>query len=113
MQYLLRGLLVLEFEDVRAEEWTPSYAGGASRMDFLLRRERIVIEAKHTRDGLGSKELGDELAIDIVKYRSHQNCGTLFCFVYDTDGRVKNPRGLEDDLSHDRHGLTTLVRIRP
>jgi REase_DpnII-MboI len=113
VQYLLHALLVLEFEDVRAEECAPSYAGGTSRMDFLLRRERVVIEVKHTRDGLGSKEVGDQLAIDIVRYRSHPDCGTLFCFVYDPEGRVRNPRGIEDDLSHDTHGLPTLVRIRP
>jgi hypothetical protein len=35
VQYLLHALLRLYFDDVRAEEWAPSYGGAASRMDFL------------------------------------------------------------------------------
>ena len=34
VQDLLHALLVLHFDDVRAEEWTPSYAGGCERMDL-------------------------------------------------------------------------------
>ena len=45
-QDLLHALLQLYFNDIRAEEWTPSYAGGCARMDFLLKNEKIVIEVK-------------------------------------------------------------------
>src|SRR5262249_26333852 len=37
VQDLLEGLLRLHFTDVRREEYTPSYAGNTSRMDFLLK----------------------------------------------------------------------------
>ena len=40
VQDLLGALLKLHFTDVRPEEWTPSYAGNASRMDFLLKSEQ-------------------------------------------------------------------------
>jgi hypothetical protein len=113
VQDLLHALLRLEFDDVRPEEYTPSYAGVSSRMDFLLKDEQIVVEVKCTRDGLGVKEVGNQLLIDIARYRSHQDCKTLFCFVYDSAGRIANPSGIEADLSHDRHGLATRVRIRP
>lgn len=113
VQDLLHALLLLEFDDVRLEEHSPSYAGGSTRMDFLLKNEQIVVEVKCTREGLGSKEVGEQLLIDIAKYQRHQDCKILFCFVYDPEGRLKNPRGLETDLSHDRHGLPTIVRIRP
>ena len=43
MQDLLHALLWLFFDDIRAEEWTPSYAGGASRADFLLKAEKTFI----------------------------------------------------------------------
>ena len=33
VQDLLHAVLLLFFDDVRKEEWTPSYAGGASRQD--------------------------------------------------------------------------------
>jgi hypothetical protein len=39
VQDLLHALLRIFFRDVRPEEWTPSYAGKASRMDFLMPAE--------------------------------------------------------------------------
>ncbi|HMB89230.1 MAG TPA: hypothetical protein VKP65_00190 [Rhodothermales bacterium] len=44
VQDLLRALLCLDFADIRSEEWTPSYAGGSARTDFLLKPEKAVIE---------------------------------------------------------------------
>ncbi len=101
-QDLMHALLKLFFNDVRPEEWTPSYAGGSSRMDFLLKGESIVIEVKKTREGLTAKQIGEQLIIDIEKYGAHPDCKALFCFVYDPDGWLGNPQSLENDLS--RHG---------
>ena len=113
VQDLLHALLHLFFEDIRPEEWTPSYAGKSGRMDFLLKKESIVVEAKKTRKGLGAKELGDELIVDIERYKQHPDCKTLFCFVYDPDARVANPRGIEGDLSRKEGDLTVKVFIVP
>lgn len=113
LQDLLHALLLLFFDDVRAEEHTPSYAGKAARMDFLLKDESIVIEAKMTRKGLGAKELGDELTIDIARYRAHPGCKTLFCLVYDPEHRVKNPRGIEADLGQEDDDFQVKVFIVP
>lgn len=98
VQDLLHALLRLHFDDIRAEEWTPSYAGGASRVDFLLKSERIVIEVKKTRSSLSNADLGAQLLADIARYQSHPDCECLICFVYDPEGRVGNPVGLERDL---------------
>src|SRR5262249_50028324 len=68
VQDLVHALLTVFFDDIRPEEQTPSVAGAATRMDFLLKEERLVIETKMTRKGLGAKELGEELLIDIAKY---------------------------------------------
>ncbi|MCS4293769.1 putative RNA-binding Zn-ribbon protein involved in translation (DUF1610 family) [Comamonas sp. BIGb0152] len=99
VQDLLHALLHLYFDDIRREEWTPSYAGGSSRVDFLLKSEQIIIEVKKTRATLRARELGDELLIDCQRYKAHPDCKRLFCFVYDPDGWISNPRGLENDLS--------------
>ena len=99
VQDLLHSLLRLYFDDVRPEEWTPSYAGSSSRMDFLLKEIKTVIEVKKTRETLKDKELGEQLIIDIEKYAEHTDCETLYCFVYDPEGIILNPRGLENDLS--------------
>ena len=114
VQDLLRSLLAVDFHDVRPEEWTPSYAGGAARMDFLLKSEQVVMETKMTRDGLGDRELGEQLIIDIAKYAQHPDCRTLVCFVYDPLGLVSNPVGLQADLERQSNGsLAVRVLVRP
>jgi hypothetical protein len=112
-QDLLHALLLLFFDDVRPEEFTPSYAGSATRMDFLLKQESIVIEAKMTREGLGAKQVSEQLIVDIAHYAVHPNCKTLYCLVYDPEHRITNPRGLESDLSKTSGGLEVRVFIVP
>src|SRR5262249_54069290 len=99
VQDALHSILRLHFEDVRAEEWTPSYAGRSSRMDFLLKREHIVVEAKMTRTSLKQKDVADQLIQDKERYRCHPECHQLICFVYDPSHFLANPTALEDDLS--------------
>lgn len=74
LQDFLHSMLHLFFNDVRPEEYTPSYAGKAALMDFLLKNESIVIEKKMTHKGLGGKEVGELLIIDIAHYKSHPDC---------------------------------------
>lgn len=113
VQDLLHSLLYIFCSDIRAEEWTPSYAGTSSRQDFLLKDEQVVIETKKTRKGLGNRELADELIIDITRYKQHADCKTLVCFVYDPENRIKNPRGFENDMSKPTDGMNVIVCIRP
>lgn len=114
VQDLLHSLLKLHFDDIRAEEWTPSYAGGSKRMDFLLDDNQIVIEVKKTRPSLKDKEIGEQLIVDIANYKNHSKCSQIYCFVYDKDGYVRNPRGLEKDLEKLSTSETKVkVIIRP
>lgn len=109
VQDAFHALLRLFFDDIRDEEWTPSYAGGSSRIDFLLTNEEIVIEVKKTRSGLRDKEVGEQLLIDIQRYQTHQRCKLLIAFIYDPDKLIKNPAGLSSDL--DRHGDVLDVKV--
>jgi hypothetical protein len=112
VQDLLHALLRLDFDDVRPEEWTPSYAGKCVRMDFLLKKQRIVIEVKKTRDKLTDKNIGDELLVDVLRYKNHPDCSTLVCFVYDPDHLINNPAGLKHDLELlGTGGLTVVVQV--
>lgn len=113
VQDLMGALLKLHFTDVRPEEWTPSYAGNASRMDFLLKSEQVVVEAKMTRKGLGQRELVTQLAEDILRYQAHQDCKTLICFVYDPAGKCSNPTALENDLTTEDGELQVIVIVQP
>ena len=99
VQDLLHALLRIWWDDVREEEWTPSYAGKAARVDFFLPDDSCVIEVKMARKGLTQREVGDQLIVDIARYGQMANCSRLYCFVYDPDGYIKNPRGVEADLS--------------
>ena len=99
VQDAMHAILRLHFVDVRAEEWTPSYAGRSTRMDFLLKPERVVIEVKMTRRGLTQREVIAQLTEDKERYRSHPHCQALVCFVYDPTGICDNPTALEADVS--------------
>jgi hypothetical protein len=82
-------------------------------MDFLLKQEQIVIETKKTRAAFSAKELGTQLIEDIARYESHPDCDTLVCFVYDPDGRISNPRGIENDLRRTEGNVKVEIWIRP
>lgn len=113
VQDLLHGLLRVFFDDIRPEEVAPSYAGKSSRMDFLLKNHQLVVETKMTRKGLEAKEIGSQLIEDIARYKSHPDCKTLVCFVYDPEGRIANPSGLENDLNCEENDLNVRVIIVP
>ena len=81
-------------------------------MDFLLKQELIVIEVKKTRDSMGPRNLGGQLIEDIERYRSHPDCKLLVCFIYDPEGLIPNPRGIESDLARDEP-IPVRVLLRP
>jgi hypothetical protein len=114
VQDLLEALLQTDFDDVRREERSPSHAGSAPAIDFLLKPQRIAIEVKMARDSMTSKTLADELLADIARYPEHPYCRTLVCFVYDPEHRLRNRNGLEHDLeTHSRDGLRVVAIIAP
>jgi len=82
-------------------------------MDFLLKREHVVVEAKMTRTSLKQKDVAKELIQDKERYRSHADCRELICFVYDPGHYLSNPTALEDDLSTTEERLKTLVIVSP
>lgn len=113
VQDLMNALLRLHFEDVRAEEVSPSYAGSSSRMDFLLKREQVVVEVKMTRANLRQKRVVSQLIEDKERYRTHHDCRVLVCFVYDPGGYCDNPAALEDDVSELEGDLPVKVIVAP
>ena len=58
VQDLMHALLKVFFDDIRDEEWTPSYAGGSKRIDFLLPKQNIALEIKKGRPTLNAGKLG-------------------------------------------------------
>lgn len=113
VQDALHALLRLHFADVRAEEWTPSYAATSSRMDFIIERESLVVEVKMTREGLGAKKVISELSEDKERYRRHLGWKTLVCFVFDPDLRLPNPDAIEADVSEEFAGRRVIAVVAP
>lgn len=82
-------------------------------MDFLLPEIEAVVEIKMTRSNRSTRQLGEKLIVDIAKYKKHPTCRTLFCVVYDPDGRISNRRGVEMDLKDEKDQMVTRVMIVP
>lgn len=74
--------------------------------------KKSSLRSKKTRKGLTDKEIGDQLIVDIDRYKSHADCQKLICFVYDPEARIGNPIGIMKDLNTQHNGFVT-VYIRP
>lgn len=110
-QDLFHSILRLYFDDIRKEDSVPTHGGSASRIDFVLPRNKLAVELKHSRPSMSSKDLGDELIADAERYKKHPDVRHLVCLVFDSNGYLENPRGIETDLSHPHDGLAVTVRI--
>ncbi len=113
LQDLFYALLRLQFDEVGLEEWSPPYADGMRRTSYLLDRERTVIVVKKTRSGLNARNLAEQIKTDQTHFGGRGEGRTLFCFIYDPEGRVGNPRGLEADLTSISDTLSVEVIVAP
>jgi hypothetical protein len=112
VQDLLHALLRPWIQDIRPEEYTPSYAGKSTRMDFFLPAHELVIETKCVRDRSHAKNVGDELALDIGHYQAHPGARKLWCVVYDPEHHITNPEGLKDlEGKHSKSEKQIAVRV--
>ncbi|QPB81406.1 hypothetical protein EHE21_08855 [Proteus sp. GOKU] len=109
VQDLLHSLLRIDFDDIRPEEYSPSYASSSSRVDFLLKEQKIIIEVKKTRKSLKTKEIGEQLIVDIARYNEHPDCELLVCFIYDPDAKISNPKGLINDLEKNNPKVKVII----
>lgn len=113
LQDLLCALLKVEFDEVATDEWTPPYTEGAPRTTLLVNRDQIAVVAKKTRPGLTTKELADQVAADSAYYRAQGRCSTLFCFMYDPEGRIGSPKRLETTLTSVSEHCRVEVLVAP
>ncbi|MEU5160156.1 hypothetical protein AB0G74_11175 [Streptomyces sp. NPDC020875] len=113
LQVLVEACLRLMYEDVRPEDFVPQRAGGRSRVDFLIPAVGVVVETKMTRESLGDKRVGEELAVDWNRYSGHPDCRGILALVYDPGRYLVNPAGLESDLTQTQgHPATRVLVIR-
>lgn len=98
--------------DIRAEEYTPSYVGSSTRIDFLLAAHDVLIEVKYVRDKRHAKKIGDELIIDVAHYSEHPRAKQLWIAVYDPGRLITNPDGLIAQLDGDHGKQDKQISVR-
>ncbi|WP_411911464.1 PD-(D/E)XK nuclease domain-containing protein [Pectobacterium versatile] len=49
----------------------------------------------------------------MAHYQTHPDCETLVCFVYDPEGKIANPAGVEHDLEKRTNNINIKVIISP
>lgn len=113
VQDLLYSLLQIYFDDVRPEEYCPSYAGTSARIDFFLKEEQVAIEAKMASKDHGRKMIAKELILDKEYYRKKERVRVLYCLVYDPYEIITNPQGFENDISEKRENFEAKVFVVP
>lgn len=99
VQDLLYALLRYELDEVAPHEWTPSYQTDISSLALVMPRQRLAIVGKKTKSGIGPREIAQQLTLDGREFSPTAGYLTLVCFVYDPEGRLGNPRGLEAELT--------------
>lgn len=104
-------LLRCLWSDARREEWTPSNAGNAKRIDIAVPSLRALVEIKYARSARHARGIADELRIDIESYHSHPACGFLFCLVWDPHDHIADPHQIERDLSASRNKGTATFDV--
>jgi hypothetical protein len=115
LQDIFGLVLKCQYDAVRDEEWTPSYAGSAGRIDFVIEDCETAAELKLARE---NHKVGDELIVDIARYRSRPDVRTLVCFVYDPEGHLRRDaaeieKTLSGTHSQDSASISVRVIIRP
>jgi hypothetical protein len=113
VQDLMHALLRQHFDDIGTDEWTPAYSNGAPHTTFLLDHDRLAIVVKKTRTGISRKIFADQVRADTERYRARGRCTQLLCFIYDPEGRIGNPRGLENELTSTSEHFTVDVVVAP
>jgi hypothetical protein len=112
IQDLLHVLLRPWVKDIRPEEYTPSYGGKSTRMDFLLPDHATVVELKLVRDAAHGKNVGQELLVDIGHYRQHPKCELLWCVVLDPNHYLVNSNGLGSDLEGEHRQEDKSIQVK-
>lgn len=106
LQRMLYSLLLPLFPTARLETVNDNGYSGM-RADIYLEEYRLIIETKCTRESMTEKKLFEELGADAFLYQAD----TIFFFVYDSIGLIKNPTALKKAFSRDQEKDGKQIRL--
>lgn len=106
VQRLLYSWLLPVFPETRVEV---SQDNGYSEMkpDIYLEKYNLAIEVKCTRPSMTERQLTEELGADCFHYKTR----TLYIFIYDKVGMIKNPAAYKAAFKRDLNESEKKIRI--
>jgi hypothetical protein len=110
---LLRVLLCIDFDEIEVKTWSPGYAPTHPHRALHLVEDGVVVLAKRTGSAVPTKVLRERIAEDLRHHAEDKECRSVFCFVYDPEGRIGNPRRLEADFTREEKGVSVEVLVAP
>ncbi len=97
VQDILYVILKPLFPNLRAEDPIPIVGAKSTKIDLILREEKILIEAKMIKQSDNNeKHFIEQLKVDIESYHSCQWLDKLFCFVYDPSKKTLDAANFTD-----------------
>jgi hypothetical protein len=111
LQDAVQFALRLIYDDVRAEERSPSYAGSSTIQDFFVPIVGTMVEVKVTRRGRANRHIRDEILIDTEAYQAHPDVRRMVFVIYDLAGTISNPAGMESQMSRTVDGYPRDVLV--
>lgn len=73
------------------EEWTPKNLDQSKRADFVIRKNRLIIETKYIRDEAHAKSVFHDMNEKINYYYLYPELSDIVFFIYDPDAFIENP----------------------
>ncbi|MEO5644058.1 MAG: hypothetical protein ABIQ40_16925 [Bacteroidia bacterium] len=102
VQDILYVILKSVFPTLRDEDPIPKVGAKSTKIDLILREEKILVEVKMIKkNDSNEKEFIEQLKIDFESYHECQWLGKLFCFVYDPYKKTNDVSNF-DDLNGER-----------
>lgn len=101
VQDILYVILKCVFPNLRDEDPIPKVGAKSTKIDLILREEKILIEAKMIKTSDSNEtHFIEQLKVDFESYHECQWLEKLFCFVYDPFKKTKDIKNF-----HDLNGL--------
>lgn len=97
VQDVLYVILKSVFPDLRDEDPIPKVGAKSTKIDLILRKEKILIEVKMIKKSDSNEtQFIEELKVDFESYHLCQWLEKLFCFVYDPYKKTKDISNFRD-----------------
>lgn len=100
--YYLQGILLIHFEIVKPEEYTPSYNLGSAKIDFYLENESTALEIKFIHKSYSEKDISGQIDEDYRFYSGKEDIELIYALVYDPHRKISQTQRFVKELERHR-----------